>query len=239
MAWAALPLSLLYRAGTFRTHRGGAGPQADALSAKLEHGQCAQTSQAWENWFMAEAPASGESSPSKSLMWMMIAFFAGLAVLLGGGMFLASRISKVAGISASMSKDTRRTPGGSFRLEKESAIGPGLPVYPHASLIVPGETQAVEALQNAKKGIEEVTYHTTDTRDLVDDWYVKHLSNEFQRHDAGERPLPEVFQNARVSDSDIAFVAQRGPQVRVVALSLDASGTKIALIRLDKAAEQQ
>jgi hypothetical protein len=187
---------------------------------------------------MAEGPASGESSPSKSLMWMMIAFFAGLGALLGGGMLLASRISKVAGISASMNKDTRRTPGGSFRLEKESAIGPGLPIYPHSSLIVPGESQAAEALQNAKKGIEEVNYHTADMRDLVDAWYVKHLSSEFQRHDAGERPLPEVFQNMRVSESDIAFVAQRGQQVRIVALSLDASGTKITLIRLDRASEQ-
>lgn len=188
---------------------------------------------------MADAPTSGESSPSKSLLWMMIAFFVGLGVLLGGGMLLASRISKVAGISASMNKDTRRTPGGSFRLEKENAVGPGLPVYPHSSLIVPGETQAAQALQNSRKGIEEVNYHTTDTRDSVDEWYVKHLSNEFQRHDAGEKPLSEVFQNTRVSDSDIAFLAQRGQQVRIVALSLDASGTKIALIRLDKPPEQQ
>lgn len=183
---------------------------------------------------MAEASASGDSSSSKSLLWMMLAFFAGLGVLLGGGIFLASRISKVAGISASMSKDTRRSPGGSFRLEKESAVGPGLPLYPHASLLVPDESGAVEAMQNAKKGIEEVKYHTSDTRDSVDGWYAKHLSSEFQRHDAGEKPQPEIFQNVQVADSDIAFVAERGQQVRIVTLSLDAGGTKIALIRLNK-----
>jgi hypothetical protein len=72
----------------------------------------------------------------------------------------------------------------------------------------------------------------------VDSWYAKHLSTEFQRHDAGEKPLPEVFQNVRVSDSDIAFVAERGQQVRIVTLSLDAGGTKIELIRLDKPSEQ-
>ena len=187
---------------------------------------------------MSEGSVSGESSSSKSLMWMMIAFFAGLGILLGGGMFLASRISKVAGISASMSKDTRRTPAGSFRLERESAVGPGLPVYPGSSLLVPGENQAAEALQNSRKGIEEVDYHTNDTRDSVDEWYSKHLSSEFHRHDAGEMPLPDVFQNMRVSQSDIAFAAQRGQQVRIVALSLDAGGTKISLIRLDKAAQQ-
>jgi hypothetical protein len=183
---------------------------------------------------MAESSASGESSSSKSLMWMMIAFFAGVSVLLGGGIFLASRISKVAGISASMSKDTRRSPGGSFRMEKENAVGPGLPLYPGASLIVPGESAALEAMENSKKGIEVVNYHSTDTRDSVDGWYAKHLGGEFQRHDAGEKPLPEVFQRVPVSESDIAFMAERGVQVRIVSLSLDSGGTKIALIKYDK-----
>jgi hypothetical protein len=187
---------------------------------------------------MAESSASGESSSSKSLLWMMIAFFAGVGILLGGGIFLASRVAKVAGISVSMSKDTKRSPGGSFRLEKESAVGPGLPLYPHASLIVPDESGAAKAMQNSRKGIEEVNYHSNDTRDTVDDWYAKHLSTEFQRHDAGEKPLPEVFQDARVSDSDIAFVAERGQQVRIVTLSLKAGGTNIGLIRLNKTAEQ-
>ena len=185
---------------------------------------------------MAQTTATGESSSSKSLLWMMIAFFVGLGILLGGGIFLASHISKMAGIAASMNKDTRRTPGGSFRLEKESAVGPGLPLYPHASLIVPGESGAGEAAQNAKNGIEEVKYHSTDTRESVDGWYAKHLGGEFVRHDAREKPLPDVFQNVRVSDSDIAFVAERGQQVRIVALSLDAGGTKISLIRYDNPA---
>lgn len=186
---------------------------------------------------MAES-TSGESSASKSLLWMMIAFFAGVAVLLGGGMFLASRVSKMAGMSAAINKDTRRSPGGTFRLEKESAIGAGLPLYPRASLVVPGENEAAEAMENAKKGIEEANYHSTDTRDSVDGWYIKHLSAEFKRRDAGEKPLPEIFNNVRVSDSDIAFVAERGQRISIVALSLDAAGTKIALIRFDKPAEQ-
>jgi hypothetical protein len=186
---------------------------------------------------MAETSA-GESSSSKSLLWMMLAFFAGLGILLGGGMFLASRIMRTAGISASMSKDTVRTPLGSFRLEKEGAVGPGLPLYPHASLVVPGEEASAEAIKNSKRGVDSVNYHSTDLRDSVDNWYVKHLGSEFQRHDAGEKPLPEIFRDVRVSDNDIAFVAERGQQVRVVALSLDATGTKISLIRFDKPAPQ-
>ena len=186
---------------------------------------------------MAETPA-GESSSSKSLLWMMIAFFAGISVLLGGGMFLASRIMRTAGLSASMNKDTVRTPIGSYRMEKEGAVGPGLPLYPHASLILPGEEASAEAIQNAKRGMDAVNYHSPDLRDSVDNWYAKHLGPEFKRHDAGELPLPDIFRDARVSDNDIAFVAERGQQVRIVALSLDANGTKIALIRFDKPAAQ-
>jgi hypothetical protein len=185
---------------------------------------------------MSETSA-GESSSSKSLLWMMLAFFAGMGVLLGGGMFLASRILRTAGLSASMNKDTVRTPLGSFRMEKESAVGPGLPLYPNASLIVPGEEASAEAIQNSKRGMDSVNYHSTDTRDSVDRWYAKHLAPEFKRYDAGEKPLPDIFRDVRVSDDDIAFVAERGQQVRIVALSLDATGTKIALIRIDKPAQ--
>jgi hypothetical protein len=186
---------------------------------------------------MAESSA-GESSSSKSLLWMMLAFFAGLSILLGGGFFLASRIMRTVGLSASMNKDTVRTPIGSFRMEKESAVGPGLPLYPHASLILPGEEASAEAIQNAKRGMDSVNYHSPDLRDSVDNWYSKHLGPEFKRHDAGETPLPDIFRDVRVSDNDIAFVAERGQQVRIVALSLDATGTKISLIRFDKPAAQ-
>jgi len=177
---------------------------------------------------------SGESSSSKSLLWMMLAFFAGLAVLLGGGMLLASRVMRTAGLSASMNKNTMHTPIGSYRLERESSVGPAMPLYPHAFLIVPGEDASAQAIQNAKLGVDAVVYYSPDLRDTIDAWYSKHLAPEFRRHDAGETPLPAILRDARVSDQNIAFVAERGVQVRIVALSLDASGTKITLIRFDK-----
>lgn len=184
---------------------------------------------------MADTSA-GESSSSKSLLWMMLAFFGGLGILLGGGMLLASRVMHTAGLSAAMNKNTMHTPVGSYRLEKESAVGPGMPLYPHAFLIVPGEDNAAQAIHNAKIGVDAVNYHSADLRDTVDAWYSKHLGPEFQRHDAGETPTPSIYQDLPVSDKDIAFVAQRGLQVRIVALSLDATGTKITLIRFDKPA---
>ena len=183
---------------------------------------------------MAEGTVSGNSSSSKSLMWMMIGLFIGLAVLLAGGLFLASRVVRSMGLSAASARDTVRTKGGSFRLERETEVGPGLPVYPRSSLVVPDDDAAGTAIKQAQNGIQTSTYHTTDTREFVDEWYSKHLSPEFTRRDAGDKPVPAIFNDARVSDSDIAFVAEREQMVRIVALSLDSGGTKISLIRFSK-----
>lgn len=183
---------------------------------------------------MAASSASGNSSQSKSLLWMMIGFFIGLLILVGGGFLLVNRVVRAFGLSAASSnKNTVHTPGGSFRLQKQDQVGPGLPVFPRASLELPDGSDTAATIKEAQNGINVSTYHTTDIRDYVDNWYSQHLSPEFKRHDSGEKPLPEIFKDANVSNSDIAFVAERGSQVRIVALSIDEGGTKISLIRVD------
>jgi len=187
---------------------------------------------------MSDAPASGSSSTSKTLMWMTIGLFAALAVMLGGGLFMTNRLVKSVGIAASSggNKEIIHTPGGNFRVEKEGQVGPSLPVYPHGSLELPSDKAAATAIKEMQNGVNTAVYHTTDSRDVVDAWYTQHLSQEFTRHDAGANPLPEIFKDARVSDSDIAFMAERGTHVRIVALSMDEGGTKISLIHIEKAA---
>jgi len=138
------------------------------------------------------------------------------------------------GLPAENAMNTVRTRGGSLRLEKEGEMGAGLPVYPRSSLIVPDDSTAATAVKQARNGIETSTYHTTDTRDFVDEWYGKHLSPAFTRRDAGDKPVPAIFSDAQISDSDIAFVAERGQTIGIVALSLDSGGTKISLIRYNK-----
>lgn len=189
---------------------------------------------AWEKQVMAEGSTSSSSSSSKSLMWMMISLYTGLALLLAGGLFVASKVVRSMGLTAANAVNTVRTSGGSLRLEKEGEVGPGLPVYPRSSLVVPDDNTAALAVKQAQNGIEASTYHTTDTRDFVDEWYGKHLSGEFTRRDAADKPVPEIFADATVSGNDIAFVAERDQMVRVVALSMDSGGTKISLIRLSK-----
>lgn len=184
---------------------------------------------------MAEGSTSGNSSASKSLMWMMVALFAGMGLLLAGGLFIASRVVRSMGLSTVNAKDTVRTAAGSFRVEKDTLSGPGLPVYPRASLIVPGENSAATAIKEAENGIETSTYYTTDSREFVESWYSEHLSPDFTHHNAGEKPQPEILQNAPVSGDDITFAAERNQKVRIVALSIDSGGTRISLIRFDKA----
>jgi hypothetical protein len=181
-------------------------------------------------------PSAGNASSSKSLMWMMAAFFAGLAVLLAAGLFVASRAVRSMGLSAASARDAIKTPGGTFRLVQETQVGPGLPVYPRASLIVPDDASAAAAIKQAQKGIEVSAYESSDARDFVDSWYAKHLSPEFTRHDPGEKLEGSLYVDAHVSDNDVVFVAQRDEKMRVVALSADPNGTKISLIRFDKPA---
>jgi hypothetical protein len=183
---------------------------------------------------MAEGSSSGNSSSSKSLMWMMIGLFTGIAILLAGGLFVASRVVGSMGLSAASAKDTVRTPGGNFRMEKEGEVGPGLPVYPRSSLIVPDDAASAAAVKEAQSGIHSSNYYTNDVRDFVDQWYSKHLSPEFTRREAGQKRLPAIFSEARISDTDIAFVAEREQMVRIVALSVDSDGTRISLIRFSK-----
>jgi len=183
---------------------------------------------------MAES-ISGNSSQSKSLLWMMIGFFAGIAVLLGGGFLLVNKVVRSVGLSAaSSSQNALHTPTGTVRLQKQDQVGPGLPVYPRSALELPDASSTSTALKERENGVTVALYHSMDTRDFVDNWYSQHLSPEFKRRDPGEKPVPEIFKDTNVADSDIAFVAERGQQSRIVALSMDETGTKIALIRVDK-----
>jgi hypothetical protein len=175
---------------------------------------------------------SGGAPSSKSLLFMMIAMTLGFCVLLGGGLLMASRVINALGLRAGSDKTTVRTPEGEFRVEKAKEVGPGLPVYPVATLVLPGA--AAHLLVNVNDDQPQVissTYHTNSSREYVVTWYVEHLSPEFVRQDSGPKKLPDAFRDSHISDDDIAFVGERGDQVRVVALAIDAMGTKITLLR--------
>jgi hypothetical protein len=180
---------------------------------------------------MANSSSSGESSSSKSLLFMMAAMFCGFAILLGGGLLMASRVIHALQLRAEGDKTTVRTPLGDFRVEKAQEIGPGLPVYPQSSLVLPGGQALHAPLGDHQPQVVTSTYHTNSSREYVINWYLGHLSPEFVRQDAGSKNLPEAFHESHISDDDITFVGERGGQIRVVSLATEDLGTKIVLLR--------
>ena len=174
---------------------------------------------------------SGGASSSKSLLFMMTAMTCGFCILFSGGLLMASRVIHALGLRESSDKTTIRTPMGDFRVEKAREVGPGLPVYPQATLVLPGPEAAHLPEASDLPQVVSSIYHTSSSREYVVNWYFEHLSPEFVRQDSGPKNLPEAFRDSHISDDDIAFVGERGNQVRVVALTLDSEGTRIRLLR--------
>jgi hypothetical protein len=162
---------------------------------------------------------------------MMIAMTCGFCILLGGALLMTSRVINALGLRAGSDKTTVRTPLGEFRVEKAREVGPGLPVYPAATLVLPGSAGVHLPLDDDRPQVIASTYHTNSSREYVANWYLEHLSPEFARQDSGPKKLPEAFRDSRISDDDIAFVGERGDQVRAVSLATEDTGTKITLLR--------
>jgi hypothetical protein len=183
---------------------------------------------------MAQSASSGESSSSKSLLFMMAAMFCGFGILLGGGLLMASRVIHSLQLRAEGNKSTVHTPLGDYRVEKAQEVGPGLPVYPQASLVIPsGGPLHLPASDNQPQVVTS-TYHTNSSREYVANWYVGHLSPEFVRQDPGPKNLPEAFHESQIAEADVIFVGERGDQVRLVCLTAEDLGTKITLLRSAK-----
>jgi hypothetical protein len=174
---------------------------------------------------------SGGAPSSKSLLFMMIAMTCGFCILLGGGLVIASRVIEAMQLRAGSDKSTVRTPIGDFRTEKAQQIGPGLPVYPQSDLVLPGADSQHAAPNDAASQVVSSTYHTNASREFVVSWYMEHLSPEFTRQDTGPKKLPEVFRYSHITDDDIAFLGERGDQVRAVSLTAEDTGTRITLLR--------
>ncbi len=114
------------------------------------------------------------------------------------------------------------------RIQRPGSLRRG---HPAATLMLPDTAAAHLPLNDDQPQVIASTYHTNSSREYVANWYLEHLSPQFARQDSGPKKLPEAFRDSHISDDDIAFVGERGDQVRVVALALDDMGTKITLLR--------
>jgi hypothetical protein len=179
----------------------------------------------------AIAPESGSSS--ESLFWVKLALSCGLALLLGGGIFMASRLGHALQFRAAGNESTIHTADGDWRVERPNEVGPGLPVYPDAGLVLPGGGSA-PAPRNNHPDMYTATYYSTDPSEFVGNWYLKHLGPEFARANSADPELQPILRYASIGDNDVTFVGERGDQISVVAIATDANGTKITLVRSAK-----
>jgi hypothetical protein len=162
---------------------------------------------------------------------MMIAMTCGFGILLSAGMVMTSRVIRAMQLRSGSDKSTVRTPIGDFRFEKAKDVGPSLPIYPEAALVLPGAGPVQVARDDNSTQVVSSMYHTNASREFVASWYAEHLTGEFTRQDNGPKKLPEVFQKSHIADDDVTFLGERGDQVRLVSLSADDTGTKITLLR--------
>jgi hypothetical protein len=184
---------------------------------------------------VADGITSSSSSGSKHLMWMTAGLFAGMGVMMAGGLFMAGRVIRSVGLTAAMNgQDKIRTPGGDFRVEKDGDMGPRLLIYPRVSLELPGTNDAAESLKEAQSGIKVVTYHSSDPQVFVDDWYKAHLMQDFTRYDAADKPRIDVLKLPELADASVVFISERGNKLGIVALAMDEEGTQIVLVRVNK-----
>lgn len=174
---------------------------------------------------------SASDSSFKSFPWMKLALSCGLALLVGGGIFMISHLGRALQFHTASSEATIHTGDGDWRVERPSEVGPGLPVYPEASLVLGGRGGLQTTPKANRAKVYTTIYHSTDPSEFVDDWYLKHLGPEFAAGNGTDQEIPGILHDASISDKDTTFVGERGDQIRIVAITTDSSGTEIKLVR--------
>lgn len=179
---------------------------------------------------MADASSSSDRN---SMLWMMVALFGGLTLVVGGALFLAQRVLKTMSVKRPPGETTMQTPLGDLRVEQPSAHGPGLPVYPQAALVMPGDNAPSEFPADRRYEISIAKYHSPDSRETLDAWYRSRLGPEFERQDPGEKHVSTDAQY-KLSSDDVAFVLALEDETRIVTLADENNGTGITLVRIGR-----
>ena len=151
---------------------------------------------------------------------------------------MTSHLGRALQFHAASSEATVHTGDGDWRVERPSEVGPGLPVYPEASLVLGGRSGLPTAPKHNQAEVYTTIYHSTDPSEFVDDWYLKHLGPEFAPSNGADQEIPGILHDASISDKDVTFVGERGDQIRIVAIAMDSTGTEIKLVRSTKRESQ-
>jgi hypothetical protein len=172
------------------------------------------------------APVPPQPPPPKrndAVLWILAIVGGGFVVLVLGGLLLASLFIRHVHVS-----DTGKQ-AGALRVNNDRLHSTGLPVYPDAKRIE-SEGSGVELSAPGGAGLAIATekYMASDDLDQVSKWYQQHLGPGYEREEHGSG----AHRDHVSSSADVAFVYEKGDNVRVVALTKKSDGVEIELVRI-------
>jgi hypothetical protein len=173
-------------------------------------------------------------APGKSADWLWwILGFAGAAVILCivGGLAIARLVVKNVRVGHKEQQVEVSTPVGDFSVTSTPVKDVGLPVYPGATPVESGKNVELGFPEEEGVGIAAVKYCSSDPLGKVDAWYREHLGPEFRRETGDKNGKIRVH---GIATEGVAYVAEKGDGVRVVAMSKKLAGIEIALLRIGK-----
>jgi hypothetical protein len=173
------------------------------------------------------------SSPKRNdaVLWILAIVGGGFVVLVLGGLLLASLFIRRVHVSDSGKQVEIETPAGALRVNNDRLHSTGLPVYPDAKRIE-SEGSGVELSAPGGAGLAIATEKYTVSDDLaqVSQWYQQHLGPGYEREEHGSGAHRKHVN----SSADVAYVYEKGDNVRVVALTKKSDGVEIELVRIGK-----
>ena len=181
-------------------------------------------------------PQGPPPSNNRALLWVLGTVVALVALLVGGGLYIASRIVRNVTVGPNGNVQVS-TPAGEISVNKTTADTTGLPVYPGASL-QPYQGAQVQFAPSREAqgglGVNVATYLTSASLNQVAGWYRKNLDPSFkERH--GTRLGFTDDGIVEMGHPSIAFVSKDDhDRSRIVALESKGDQTKIALVRVGK-----
>jgi hypothetical protein len=179
------------------------------------------------------SPVPQQLPPRKSnnaLIWILAIVGGGIVILVIGGLLIAGMLIRHVRVNESGNKVEIETPAGSLRVNGDQAHATGLPVYPGAqpSKSDGGANVEFSAQSGAGMGLANEKYSTPDDLDEVAEWYKQRLGPGYKREDRGSKKRSDQVS----SDADVAYVYEKGDNVRVVALTKKSGRIEIELVRI-------
>jgi hypothetical protein len=184
-------------------------------------------------------PPVGASAPQQppppkrndAVFWILAIVGGGFLVLIVGGLLLASLFIRRVHVSDTGKQVEIETPAGALRVNNDRLHSTGLPVYPDAKRIE-SEGSGVELSAPGGAGLAIATEKYTASVDLerVSQWYQQHLGPGYEREEHGSMTHRQHVD----SSAYVAYVYEKGDNVRVVALTRKSEGIEIELLRIGK-----